>query len=167
MVLLNKLQKCIILNAIFCFHFLSRPICYFCKTTSYLLITLHNEILHDLLIWQIFSSKSQGNVSGTSLFISHLTGHQLHREERRGENHWDMAYIRCSSPKRGGGRETTKKEDASAAGQTCEDWVCCRRTSTLSITQIIKSEKRSGRGQRSGQWSDWWIDVSLCESPLY
>lgn len=39
--------------------------------------------------------------------------------------------------------ETVKKEDASA-GLTCGDWTCSA-LSTLSITQIIRSEKWSGR----------------------
>lgn len=36
---------------------------------------------------------------------------------------------------------------------------------TLSITQIIRSEKQSGREEgRSVWWWDWWIDVSLGQS---
>lgn len=46
----------------------------------------------------------------------------------------------------GGARRQTVGEEDASAGLTCGDWTC-PALSTLSITQIIRSEKRRGRGE--------------------
>lgn len=53
--------------------------------------------------------------------------------------------LRPGGAEGGAGRQTAGEEDASA-GLTCGDWTCSA-LSTLSITQIIRSEKRRGRGE--------------------
>lgn len=66
------------------------------------------------------------------------------KEKRGEEDYWDLAYIHSSAQQRWEERgETVKKEDASA-GLTCGDWTCSALCAP-SITQIIRSEKWSGR----------------------
>lgn len=58
----------------------------------------------------------------------------------------------------GGARRQTVGEEDASAGLTCGDWTCSA-LSTLSITQIIRSEKRRGRGEAG---VDDGIDGWMC-----
>lgn len=67
-----------------------------------------------------------------------------------GERNTTGTWPTSTPPGRGGAeggarRQTVGEEDASA-GPTCGDWTC-PALSTLSITQIIRSEKRRGRSE--------------------
>lgn len=80
-----------------------------------------------------------------------LAGRRLPRGgERKGGGRTPLGLglhplLRLGGAEGGARRQTVGEEDASA-GATCGDWTCSA-LSTLSITQIIRSEKRRGRGE--------------------